>query len=120
MKTSSAKAKGRRLQDWVRDELQYLWQDFLAPSDIRGAIMGERGEDIKLSNVAQKHIGLSIECKNVEKINIWKSYDQAVMNSRPNDEPILIIKKNRFEPLVVVDAKWFFRMHQKARLYENQ
>ena len=48
----------------------------------------------------------SIECKNVERLNVWDAYEQACRNSG-NYEPIVVMKKNRKNPLVVVDAEYF-------------
>ena len=62
MKTRSAKAKGRRLQNKIRDLLLEEFKE-LEPDDIRTAIMGETGEDIKLSPAARKKIPYSFECK---------------------------------------------------------
>ena len=52
--TSSRKAKGRRLQNKVRDLI--LEKFDLHPDDVRGAIMGESGEDIKQRNVMSHQI----------------------------------------------------------------
>ena len=65
MKTRSRKAKGRRLQNWVRDELLTRFKQF-TDEDIYCAIMGESGADVKFSPHAQQHIPYSIECKNKE------------------------------------------------------
>ena len=49
MKTSSAKAKGRKLQDWVRKKLiEYLDEDHThdLKEEITTAIMGEHGADV--------------------------------------------------------------------------
>ena len=54
----SRKAKGRRLQNWVRDTLLSIFKT-LDDNDISCAIMGETGEDIKLSNPAKKLIPYS-------------------------------------------------------------
>ena len=59
----SRKAKGRRLQNWVRDTLLEIFTS-LDSNDISCAIMGETGEDIKLSNPAKKfHILLNVKIK---------------------------------------------------------
>ena len=93
MKTRSAKAKGRRLQNKIRDLLLEEFKE-LEPADIRTAIMGETGEDIKLSPAARRKIPYSFECKNQEKINIWESLNQAEENSG-DYPPVLIFKINR-------------------------
>ena len=79
MKTSSKKAKGRKLQDFVRDKLRGLFNN-LEEDDIKSAIMGESGEDIKLSPAARKLIPYSFECKNQERLNVWSSLEQAEEN----------------------------------------
>ena len=44
--TRSRKAKGRRLQNWVRDSLRGLFLT-LTDDDVKVAIMGEKGVDVK-------------------------------------------------------------------------
>ena len=63
MKIRSRKAKGRRLQNWVRDTLLSIFKN-LTEDDVYCAIMGEKGVDIKLSRKAQTLIPYAIECKN--------------------------------------------------------
>ena len=107
MKTKSKKAKGRRLQNWVRDDLLKRFPKF-NDNDIMCAIMRERGEDIKLSNKARKSIPISIECKNQDTFkNLYKAYGQSCYNSKGKLEPIVFVKMNQQEPLVVLDAKYF-------------
>ncbi len=110
MKTSSRKAKGRRLQQWVRDYILFLYSDMLDADDVRSTPMGVTGEDIQLSPHARCHLmQIQIECKNHKKItNIWDHYKQAKQHG--NYEPVLVIKENREKPLVVVDAKFFFHL----------
>ena len=79
MKTRSAKSKGRRLQNQVKDILLEAFTE-LEPDDIRTAIMGETGEDIKLSPAARRQIPFSFECKSQGKINIWSSLERAEEN----------------------------------------
>ena len=108
MKTSSAKAKGRNLQKWVRDIILEKFSG-LEPDDVRSTSMGAGGEDVQLSPAARKHFPFSVECKNVEKLNVWGAYEQAEANSGDH-EPILIMKKNRKKPLIVIDAEAFFKL----------
>lgn len=107
MKTSSAKAKGRRFQQWVRDLLIEDLQ--IHPEDIESRSMGTGGEDLIMARAAREKFPMSIECKNQEKVNVWKSYDQAKANCG-DYEPVLFMKKNNSKPLVVVDAEYFVRL----------
>ena len=79
----------------------------LDPADIESRSMGAGGEDIMLSASARKSFPYSVECKNAESLNVWKAYQQAIANCGEYI-PMLIIKKNREVPLVVVEAEHFF------------
>tara|TARA_R110002051_G_scaffold26959_4_gene65130 strand:+ start:306 stop:656 length:351 start_codon:yes stop_codon:yes gene_type:complete len=110
MRISSRKAKGRRLQNWVRDTLLSVFTT-LDDNDIMCAIMGETGEDIKLSNPAKKLIPYSFECKNKETFKgIYDIMTQAQSNSKVSDIPVGVIKMNQFQPLVIVDASHFIKL----------
>ena len=80
MKTQSAKAKGRRLQQWFRDLL--VSKLGIHKEDIESRSMGAGGEDLIMARSARQKFPYSIECKNQEKINIWESYKQANENSK--------------------------------------
>jgi len=97
----SSKAKGRRLQNYVRDLLRNLFKDKLDEDDIKSQIMGVNGEDIVLSPAARKLFPYSIECKNVERLPIWKALKQAEENTKKGTSPLLIITRNRTPTYVV-------------------
>ena len=109
MKTQSAKAKGRRFQQWVRNLL--IEELSVHPEDIESRSMGAGGEDLIMARAAREKFPYSIECKNQESLNVWKSYEQAESNSGDH-EPILFIKRNNQKPLVVVDAEYFVKLHE--------
>ena len=109
MKTSSGKAKGRRLQNKIRDLLLEHFSDKLEPDDVKVAIMGESGEDIKLSPAARKFIPYSFECKNQEKLSIWSSLEQASENSG-DYPPVLIFKRNRSKTYVTIELEEFIKL----------
>ena len=111
MKTQSAKAKGRRLQQWVRDQLIEKLE--VHPEDIESRSMGAGGEDLIMARAARSKFPYSIECKNVEKLNVWDAYSQAQENSG-DYEPIVVMKKNGKKPLVVIDAEYFVRLHDET------
>ena len=105
MKTSSKKGKGRRLQNFVRDNLVKSFPS-LEQDDIKAAVMGESGEDIKLSPAAKRLIPFSFECKNQERLNIWSSLQQAEDNCG-NREPVLVFKRNRTKTYAVIEFDKF-------------
>ena len=108
MKSRSAKNKGKRLQNNIRDLLLETFNQ-LAPDDVRSAIMGEQGEDIKLSPAARRLIPYSFECKNQEALNIWSSLQQAEENSGDYD-PVLIFKRNRSKTYAVINIEKFIEL----------
>ena len=109
MNTRSGKAKGRRLQNKIRDLLLEHFSDKLEPDDVKVAIMGESGEDIKLSPAARKLIPYSFECKNQEKLSIWSSLEQASENSG-DYPPVLIFKRNRSKTYVTIELEEFIKL----------
>ena len=110
MKTQSAKAKGRRLQQWFRDLLIETLN--VHPEDIESRSMGAGGEDLIMARAARSKFPYSIECKNQESVNVWNAYEQAKENSG-NYEPIVVLKRNNTKPLVLVDADYFVRLHNE-------
>tara|TARA_Y100000589_G_scaffold280587_1_gene277059 strand:+ start:204 stop:545 length:342 start_codon:yes stop_codon:yes gene_type:complete len=111
MKTQSAKAKGRKLQQWVRDQI--IEQLEVHPEDIESRSMGAGGEDLIMARAARQKFPFSVECKNVEKLNVWEAYEQAKSNSKDH-EPIVVMKKNQKKPLVVVDADFFISLFKRG------
>ena len=107
MKTQSANSKGRNLQKWVVNKLIESFD--IHPEDIKSCSMGAGGEDVVMARAAREKFPFSIECKNVERLNVWEAYDQASANSG-NYEPLLVMKKNRKNPLVVMDASAFIEL----------
>ena len=106
MRTQSAKAKGRRLQQWFRDLL--IDKLRIHKEDIESRSMGAGGEDLIMARAARQKFPYSIECKNQEALNIWKAYEQAEENCK-GYEPIVVFKRNKSKPLLVIDAEKFIR-----------
>lgn len=112
MSAKSSKAKGRRLQNFVRDALRYVfietWKKLptLEEDDIKSQTMGMCGEDIVLSPAAKKLIPFSFECKNVEKLNIWSALEQADSNC-DGRTPIVVFKRNHSKTYVAIEfSEW--------------
>lgn len=106
---ASSKAKGRRLQQWVRD-LIYGKFPSLEEGDVKSTSMGASGEDIQLSPAARRKLPYSIECKARKSLPLYAWYMQAKANTPAGAEPLLVVKQDRSKPLVVVDAEYFFTL----------
>ena len=95
----SSKAKGRRLQNFVRDMLRDIYTPILHEDDIKSQTMGMTGEDIILTPAARKLIPFSFECKNVERLQMWRAIDQCETNIKDTSCPAILFKKNRKQPV---------------------
>ena len=110
MKSSSAKAKGRRLQQWVRDRMLALVPS-LGANDVVSRSSGAGGTDLILSPLAFGVFPLAPECKNVERVNVWAAYAQACANQESDAAvPVVFLSRNHANPLVVLDADEFLRI----------
>lgn len=112
MKTASAKQKGRKLQQDVRDKILDYFPE-LEPDDVKSTSMGAGGEDVQLSPLARRIFPYSIEAKSRESIALYTWYLQAKHNAPKGAEALLIIKQNRSKPLVVVDLDHFMELVTK-------
>ena len=96
------------MSDWILHE-----------DDIRSTSMGAPGEDIQFSPAARAMYPWSVECKNVENLNIWKALEQAESNSKGH-QPIVVFKKNQEEPHAAMEFEYFMELYRKARLYDEK
>jgi len=98
---ASAKAKGRSLPTKARQDLiDTLGID---PGDIKVTPGGCAGIDLYLSPAARFRFPFGVECKNVEKLNFWSSWDQAEKNAGNEGLcPLLIVKRNGSLPICCV------------------
>jgi hypothetical protein len=112
LKTSSRKAKGRKLQQWARDKILEIFPR-LKPADVLSTSMGANGEDLLLSTAARRKLPLSFECKNLAKFVGYTYMKQAEANAPKNTQPVVIIKANREQPLAIIDAEYFLRLYER-------
>lgn len=113
MTPRSAKNKGKKLQNDIRDMLLHYSPSLEKDLDVKSTTMGEAGEDIQLSAKARKQYPLSIECKSRASFAFYKDLDQAIKNCPKDCEPILVAKANHRAPVVIIDADYFFRNFPK-------
>jgi hypothetical protein len=116
--TSAAKAKGRRLQDFVAESFRKMHPS-LEEDDVKTAIMGESGTDIKLSPAARRLIPFDTECKNQEKLNIWASISQCETNCKESRIPLLVFKRNRTKTYACIEFEKLLELLQKNKADVN-
>jgi hypothetical protein len=113
MKTASAKAKGRSLQNKVVLKLRNLFVGILNQDDIKPQLMGQNGVDVILSPAAKNLIAFDIEAKNQEKLigaSLTDAIEQCEMNTEDGRIPLLIFKKNQEPERVILRLDQFLEL----------
>ena len=119
MKPQSCKAKGRRLQQKIAQDIIESFPE-LNSDDCFSTSMGCGGEDIKMSPLARSCIPLSIEAKNQEKLNIWDAYSQCVKNCPENATPCVVFKKNGTDVYAMIPWKTLLHLYSEKRSSSNR
>jgi hypothetical protein len=109
MKTRSAKQKGKRLTTAVRNVILERFPQ-LVDDDVTVVVRSQPGTDIKLSPNARRVFPYSVECKNVERLNIWSALSQAQANTQQGTTPLLVFSRNRTEPYVAMKLTEFMKL----------
>ena len=98
---ASRKAKGRRLQQAVRQDL--IDRLGIDPGDVQSTAMGQSGCDLYLSPAARAQFPFGVECKAQEAIALPAWWKQCARNAAAEGlAPLLILKQSRREPLAVL------------------
>ncbi len=114
IKVSSAKAKGRTLQQWVCQKVSELlgipWgkDELIAPREA-----SQTGTDVRLIGLAKERFPFSVECKHQEAWSVPAWIAQAKKNQLEGTDWLLILKKNRLDPVIVMDAERFFALLER-------
>ena len=115
---TSAKAKGRNLQQWVCQKiaditgLPYVQQD--DQCEIHSREMGQAGTDIVLRGEALRRFPYSVECKSSEFLNLQATVEQASGNMYIGTDWIIVHKKKALPtPIVIMAWDTFERLVKK-------
>lgn len=103
----SCKAKARKLQNLVRDELNSCGYH------TKAAIMGEAGVDVQGYDCE-----FGVECKAVESLGIWGALAQAEENAlNRNLIPALAFKRNRTDAYIALRLTDFIALVKQRNAY---
>jgi len=98
---ASRKAKGRRFQQAVRQDL--VDRLGIDPGDILSTAMGQSGCDLYLSPAARERFPFGVECKAQERIALPEWWQQCTRNAAAEGlTPLLVLKQSRREALAVL------------------
>jgi len=103
---ASRMQKGKRLENKVAS----LMRSKLGAMAVR---MSGSGSGYMKGDVYNKHF--SVECKNQEKVSIWKFWDQTTAQVQALRPPALIISGNYRPILVVMDINDWLDLVKEAK-----
>ena len=109
--TKSAKQKGRLGQDAVRQMILDAFPEF-TEEDIKTAIMGEKGDDIKLSPQAKEKIPLAIEVKRRKSFKLLYDFIEQA-DRKDGRNPVVFLRGDRQPWLVILKADYFMELIKK-------
>ena len=115
---ASRKAKGRRLQQAVRQDL--VDRLGIDPGDILSTAMGQSGCDLYLSPAARERFPFGVECKAQEAIALPTWWRQCTANAAAEGlTPLLVLKQSRREPLAVLRWSDLLALLRHDHRWEN-
>lgn len=115
MKPRSAKAKGRRMVEELKAAILPLFPDFIDPDDIIVLPTSVQGEDWRLSQKVRILWPWATECKNVEKLDMFRAIRQSKANaSKINRRPCVVFRRNGHEPWIALQLDSFLQLLKQA------
>ncbi|MEM1973249.1 MAG: hypothetical protein QXN68_00505 [Thermoplasmata archaeon] len=112
MNIRTKKQKSKRLQEYVVNLILKTYPE-LTEDDVRSTYSSVPGPDILLSSRAKQLFPFDVECKNHERINLYKFWEQLKKRSSGTELPLLVVKSNHKEVLFVMDEKTFIYLLTK-------
>jgi len=121
IKPSSAKGKGRKLQQWICQKISdltgYEWGRSGEDKPIESRPMGQSGCDVRMESQVQSLFPFAVECKWQETWAIPAWIKQAKQNCPEGQDWLLFIRKNNMKPysIAIMDAERFFSLLQENK-----
>ena len=120
-KVASRKQKARLLQQKVRDKLLKILKPYgVLPDDVKSTPMGVSGADVQLSPFAKCLISVSVECKSLARVGVYKYWEQCVSNTPKDTQPLVVIKGNHKKPLALIDLDYYMQLEQARIERDNK
>ena len=112
----SAKAKGRHLQQYVCAKVSeitgYEWGSSGDDKPIESRPMGQSGTDVRMESQVRELFPFSVECKFQESWAVHGWIEQAKENQGKGTDWLLVCKRSRKKPVVIMDADRFFSLYK--------
>ena len=112
----AAKAKGRNLQQYVCKMVSEItgfeWGSSGDDKPIESRPMGQKGMDIRMESQVRELFPFSVECKFQESWAVHGWIEQAKGNQMKGTDWLLVCKRSRKKPVVIMDADSFFSLYK--------
>jgi len=119
----SAKAKGRDLQQYVCKKISDLtgfpWGSSGTDAPIESRPMGQKGPDVRMESHVRKLFPYSVECKRQESWSVPAWIEQAKQNQAAGTDWLLVVKRSREDPIVIMDSERFFELLHRLQHAER-
>jgi hypothetical protein len=119
IKPQSAKNKGRKFQHWIAEKISeltgYSYGSAGQDKEIESRPMGQSGTDIRMESHVLKKFPYSVEAKHQENWSVHQWIQQAKENQMQGTDWLLFCKRNRKDPIVIMDAEVFFELLKKIK-----
>lgn len=113
---SSAKAKGRRLQQDVARRISELVGIPCGKDEcIESRPMGQSGTDVRLSAEARALFPFSVETKASEAWDVPGAIRQAKANTYDGTDWLVVMKRSREAPVAIMDAEALFKILERLQ-----
>jgi len=104
VKAASAKAKGKRLENWIARELRSSGADDTAK------VMPGSGAFTHFKGDIYTKLAWHFEAKNQETTKVWEWWEQANSQAGIQKKPVVIFSRNHGRPKALIDAKDFISL----------
>lgn len=98
----------------MRDKILTTFPE-LEKDDVRSTSMGASGIDVLLSPAANKRFPWAVECKSHARMAVYSFYEQAESNATESLRPLVVLKANHKQPLVVLSFNDFMRIYENRQ-----
>ena len=102
----NAKQKGNRFEREVAKILNKKFDANVRRTPMSGG-MGFKGDIIQLTGILSR---FSIECKNQEKLNIWKALEQSRNDAERMKIPVVVFTRNRDRNYIALELDDFLNL----------
>ena len=114
MKAKGRKAKGSKNERWIAEQyIKYELDKTAGRMPLSGAVEHMKGDIRKAAD------GWLDECKNQERIQLWKWWDQTKMQCGKGEKPVLHFTSNNKDSVTMVKTEDWFDMRKALKEFEE-